>query len=148
MSRAESHPVARAPCKSCPYRQDVPSGIWDAEEHAKLPGYDGEIIDQLCAGATAIFLCHQQDGSLCAGWIACHGAHNLLALRLHGDQVRSEAWDYATSVPVFASGAEAAAHGTSDIDGPGPRAHSAITRLLRRRMAARPQPPQDGGREG
>lgn len=125
--------VAKAPCKSCPYRVDVPSGIWDASEYAKLPGYDGEIVDQLAAPALGLFLCHQQDGNLCAGWLACHGAHNLLAFRLHGRDVTPEAWNYATAVPVFRSGAEAAAHGAAGIQAPPQRAKAAIARLLRRR---------------
>jgi hypothetical protein len=59
--------VAKAPCKSCPYRRDVPSGIWHSSEYDKLPQYDGEIVDQLMKGGQALFDCHQRDGNLCAG---------------------------------------------------------------------------------
>lgn len=124
------HDVAKAPCKSCPYRRDVPSGIWAPEEYAKLPGFDGEIIDQFQAGATGLFLCHQQDGNLCAGWLACHGSDNLFALRLHGALVAPAVWNYETHVPVFSSGAAAAAHGMAGVEAPSQHARRVIGRLL------------------
>ncbi len=130
--------VAKAPCKSCPYRRDVPSGIWHAHEYDKLPAYDGEIIDQLRAGAGGLFMCHQQDGCLCAGWLATHGPDNLLALRLSGHEVTKEVWDYTSPVPVFGSGAEAAAHGKADIETPGEKAQRTVGRLIRKRVAALP----------
>ncbi len=127
------HGVAKAPCKSCPYRCDVPSGIWHESEYAKLPGYDGEILEQLKADVGALFLCHQQDGNLCAGWLATHGAQNLLAMRLHGARVSPDAWDYESPVAVFDSGAEASNHGRAEIPSPGPRAQRTISRLVRDR---------------
>jgi hypothetical protein len=30
------------PCPSCPYRKDVPSGVWAPEEYDKLPAYDND----------------------------------------------------------------------------------------------------------
>lgn len=131
---AAAHSVADAPCKSCPYRRDVPSGVWDADEYAKLSGYDGDITAQLQAGAVGLFLCHQQDGNLCAGWLACHGGGSLLAMRLHGGTVAPEAWRYATRIPVFESGAQAAAHGIADVPHPGARAKTVIARLVRKRL--------------
>lgn len=128
----EKYGVAGAPCKSCPYRRDVPSGVWSAEEYAKLPGYDGEIIGQLLAGAGGLFLCHQRDGNLCAGWLATHGAENLLALRMNGNRVNPQVWEYKTRVPVFSSGAEATAHGLADIAKPGVLAGRTIERLVRK----------------
>jgi hypothetical protein len=124
--------VAKAPCKSCPYRRDVPSGVWDASEYEKLPGYDGDVPDQLAAGAFGLFHCHQRDGNLCAGWLACHGPHNLLAMRLSGAKVTRRAWDYRTAIPLFGSGQEAAEHGLADIDAPGERALAMIHRFIRR----------------
>lgn len=119
-----------APCKSCPYRCDVPSGVWDASEYEKLRSYDGEIIDQLQNGGTALFDCHQQNGALCSGWLATHGSHSLLALRLHGHRVDPSVWDYETDVPVFQSGREACEHGLRDIDQPGEKAGRVIKRLI------------------
>jgi hypothetical protein len=46
----------------------VPSGAWVAEEYAKLPAYDRPTGEQ----PAGLFLCHQQDGRACAGWVA-HG---------------------------------------------------------------------------
>ncbi|MGW4372017.1 DUF6283 family protein [Nocardia takedensis] len=66
----------------CPYRRDVPSGIWDHTEYRKLRAYDNELPDQ----PAALFQSHQQDAGddrrrMCAGWVGCHGP-TLLALRL------------------------------------------------------------------
>lgn len=124
--------VAKAPCKSCPYRQDVPSGVWAPEEYEKLPTYDGEIIDQLQAGALGLFMCHQKDGCLCAGWLATHGTDNLLALRMNGAKVKDEVWGYKTKVPVWSSGQEACDHGLADIEQPGDQANRVINRLTRK----------------
>jgi hypothetical protein len=128
--RAKLCGVDAAPCKSCPYRQDVPSGVWAEEEYEKLKNYDGEIIDQLTKGAAGLFMCHQQTGNLCAGWIATHGVDNLLALRLHGHEVDAKVWSYRTKVPVFKSGQEAAEHGMAEIDEPGVKAQRVIERLV------------------
>ncbi len=121
--------VMAAPCKSCPYRQDVPSGVWSADEYDKLPAYDGEIADQLLSGALGLFMCHQQDGNLCAGWVASHGPENLLALRLHGHEITDAVWAYQTAVPVWSSGREACDHGKAEIAEPAARARRVIDRL-------------------
>jgi hypothetical protein len=34
------NPPAPKPCESCPYRKDVPSGVWSEGEYRKLPQYD------------------------------------------------------------------------------------------------------------
>jgi len=130
---ADKHTALAAPCKSCPYRKDVPSGVWAATEYTKLPAYDGGIGDQLVNGGTALFLCHQKNNSLCSGWLACHGPTELLAMRLHHHAVEPETFDYETTVPVFASGAEAAAHGMRDIEEPKIDAHRVMARLQRKR---------------
>lgn len=124
----------KCPCGSCPYRTDVASGVWAQDEYEKLPKYDGEIIDQLQSGSTGVFLCHQKDGRLCAGWLACHGTDNLLALRLHRD-LDPAVFDYATDVPVFSSGAEAAAHGMRDIEKPGEKASRTIRGLMKKKLS-------------
>jgi hypothetical protein len=125
--------AAKVPCGSCPYRKDVPSGIWAQIEYDKLPKFDGEIIDQLLAGATGIFMCHQRDGNLCAGWLACHGPRELLAMRLASDKKIDPAlFDYHTNVPVFGSGAEARQHGMKDIPEPGHKAKKMMTGITRK----------------
>ena len=120
-----------APCGTCPYRRDVPAGIWAAEEYEKLPAYDGEIMDQVMAGALGLFYCHQNDGHLCSGWVACHDMTNTLAVRF--TPVDPSVYDYESPVPVFASGAEAAAHGLSGVDDPDHAARIAILKLERKR---------------
>lgn len=130
--------VAKAPCKSCPYRCDVPSGLWDASEYDKLPRYDGSMVEQAIAGAGGLFMCHQQDGNLCAGWVAAHGAHNLLAFRLNGGEVHPAVWAYESPVPVFSSGREACDHGQAHVADPDPRARRAILRLLRKQTGRLP----------
>lgn len=124
--------VAKAPCKSCPYRRDVPSGIWDRSEYEKLPRFDGDVLDQLEQGGHALFDCHQQDGNLCAGWLAAHGAENLLACRLHAGKLDPKVWGYKSPVPVFGSGQEAHDHGVRDIDQPGNRARRMVDRLAKK----------------
>ncbi|ALA06625.1 hypothetical protein SEA_LUMOS_119 [Mycobacterium phage Lumos] len=128
------------PCGSCPYRCDTPSGVWAEEEYRKLPEYDADMAFQ----PPGLFLCHQNDrGSdqsrLCAGWVGTHGAENLLALRLAAvfgnmsDRQIQATVDYSTSVPLFASGAEAAEHGIRDIECPGEDAERAISKISTRR---------------
>jgi hypothetical protein len=125
----------KVPCGSCPYRKDVPPGIWEAVEYGKLPAYDGETWEQAAQGAFALFMCHQNDGRLCGGWLLTHPREHLLALRLH--KVDPSVWTYGPDVEVFGSGAAAAAHGLSGIDEPPPEAARKIAGLLRKR-AARP----------
>ncbi len=120
--------VAKVPCGSCPYRRDVPSGIWEQHEYNKLPGYDGQTWEQ----EMALFMCHQKDGNLCAGWLACHNPRQLLALRLPRKDLDPAVYDYKTDVPVFSSGAEAKKHGMRDIEQPGKKAEKMITGLLRK----------------
>lgn len=65
------------PCESCPYRRDVPSGVWDASEYRKLPDYDRVTYDQ----PIALFMCHQGNGHVCSGWAGCHDMQHTLAVR-------------------------------------------------------------------
>lgn len=129
---------AKAPCKSCPYRKDVPSGVWAEHEYDKLPAYDGAIAEQAMKHAVGLFMCHQQDGHLCAGWVGAHGPGNLLAIRLAafyeiGDNVLDDSvFEYTSPVPLFKSGAEAAAHGKRAIERPGPRARRTVERLAKK----------------
>jgi hypothetical protein len=128
-------PPAVRPCGSCPYRKDVPSGVWDASEYAKLPEYDKPTGEQ----PPQVFLCHQKDGSLCAGWVAVHDMQNSLGLRFafsmgliaaeHADAI----FDYQTDVDLFFSGAQAAHHGLQRIENPDLKAKKTIDKLKGRR---------------
>lgn len=125
---------AAAPCKSCPYRRDVPSGVWSEDEYAKLPRFDGPTGEQ----DPSLFLCHQQDGHLCAGWVGTHDMEESFGLRLAvmGGQIDQDEYeatlDYVSPVPLFSSGAEAAAHGLAELDSPSEQAVNTIARLARK----------------
>ena len=122
---------AANPCGSCPYRRDVPSGVWDASEYEKLPDYDGDTGEQ----PIGTFLCHQQNGRICAGWAGCHDMEDSLALRIafaggHIEPEELEATlDYATKVPLFGSGLEAAQHGMAGVSNPDRDARRVIDKL-------------------
>lgn len=121
------------PCGSCPYRKDVPSGVWDESEYRKLPLFDKPTAEQ----PVGVFLCHSQDGSLCAGWAACHnkqeGGHELMSLRIGVAMGTTDpsAWEYTTDVPIFASGQEACDHGLQQVESPPKEANVLIAKLKR-----------------
>lgn len=122
---------ASRPCASCPYRRDVPSGVWAPEEYQRLPRYDAPTGEQ----PPGVFLCHQQDGRLCAGWVGCHDMDESLGLRLAAfngtlDEATVEAvLDYETEVPLWETGQAAADHGLHDVDNPDEPAMRTIRRL-------------------
>lgn len=123
------------PCASCPYRRDVPSGVWHPDEYVKLPAYDEDTARQ----PPSAFFCHQQNGRLCSGWVGCHDMTASLGLRIAtslgvlsaGDY--EAALDYASPVELFGSGAEAAAHGLREVETPGRGAGRTVAKLLARR---------------
>ncbi|MFI7195827.1 Uncharacterised protein [Nocardia africana] len=134
---------APRPCQSCPYRRDVPGGVWDAQEYEKLRAYDRDMAEQ----PPGLFQCHQTDADsdlrrLCAGWVGCHG-DNLLGLRFALVQGRisgttfQAAIDYRSPVPLFSSGDEAADHGQAGIHRPSPDAVRAIAKICRHRSDLR-----------
>ena len=119
---------AKAPCGSCPYRQDVPPGVWHDDEYAKLPAYDGETFEQ----PMALFMCHQQDGRLCAGWVGCHDMTQSMAMRLVrlDSQVADDVFGYVSPVPLWESGQAAAEHGMQPKND---KAERIVQKLLSRR---------------
>jgi hypothetical protein len=123
---------APRPCESCPYRRDVPSGVWSPEDYQKLPLYDAPTSEQ----PLSAFQCHQNDrdsgkARLCAGWVGCHG-DELLSLRLAVARglADPDVFDYTTEVELFDSGSEAAAHGMKDIEDPGPEARALVLKII------------------
>lgn len=111
---------------ACPYRRDVPSGVWSTDDYDKLRPYDHETWQQPIQG----FRCHATPEHRCAGWAIVHSnrghEHELLALRLEPADVPE------TSMDLFASGNEAADHGVARIDNPPPEACDLIGRLMRK----------------
>lgn len=118
-----------APCRSCPYRKDVPSGVWHPDEYAKLPLYDKETGEQ----PPGLFMCHCGGGSMmCRGWLDTHGVEELLAIRvsLLLGTVSPEIMDLPKSpVPLFPSGKAACDHGMRDVTHPGEAASHVIAKL-------------------
>ena len=125
---------AKNPCGTCPYRKDVPSGVWAAEEYDKLPDFDRPTEQQ----PMSVFFCHQQDGRLCAGWVGCHDMDNSLGLRLavpFGSitlEAQQKALEYESPVPLWESGTAAAEHGKANIDSPDEKARKAVQKVERR----------------
>lgn len=139
-------PPAKSPCDYCPYRRDVPSGVWAPSEYAKLPDYDRPTGEQ----PPGLFMCHKQNTHTCAGWAGCHGpqgerdrGYDLLALRFAGmfnipEEVIAAIESYVSPVPLFATALEAAEHGLRDVEAVGEEAVAAMDKLdaarrLRRR---------------
>ncbi len=118
--------VRKTPCEACPYRCDVPSGVWDAAEYAKLPPYDAPTGEQPFQG----FACHAGPEKFCHGWAVVHSSrgheYDLLALRLIPAEVPEP------TVPLFASGSEAAEHGLREVDAPSTEARVAGDRLRKK----------------
>lgn len=124
----------KSPCVSCPYRKDVPSGIWAAQEYDKIEQYDKPTFAQ----PRGVFMCHQQDNSLCRGWLDCHG-YNLLSVRMACSTGKLSAIEVESalvagpSVPVFATAGDASKHGRKSIARPGPKAQALMDKLLSQR---------------
>ncbi|MFD8046469.1 DUF6283 family protein [Streptomyces chartreusis] len=144
------HPPAPRPCDSCPYRRDVPSGIWAREEYDKLRRFDAPTAEQ----PSRLFQCHQADADsatrrICAGWAGCHG-DRLLGLRVALIEGRIDeatfaaAAGYESPVALFGSGSEAADHGQADIGWPGGEAGRLIGKITRTRSDLRTAPLPEG----
>ena len=131
MTRAQL--PAKSPCGSCPYRTDVPSGVWDPEEYAKLPQYDEDTPFQ----PTGLFMCHQMDGRICTGWAGCHDMVHSLGVRIAisiGDLTSDDAdalMDYVSAVDLHPTGKAAAEHGMAEIETPTPQAVRTIRKITR-----------------
>lgn len=78
------HQARHKPCEQCPWRMDVPTGVFPAEAfRASAPtAYDA---------AMPTFACHMSGAekpATCAGFLLRHAAHNLgVRLSLHGQRV-------------------------------------------------------------
>jgi Family of unknown function (DUF6283) len=129
-------PKVRAkPCSSCPYRRDVPSGVWDYDEYEKLRPYDAETPQQPFNG----FSCHATPEYYCNGWALCHTSrghtYDLIALRFDPETAGGELPE--PHVPLFGSAAEAADHGQRECAAPGDGAVAAIEKLTRQHARLR-----------
>jgi hypothetical protein len=108
--------------------------VWSADEYDKLPGFDLETWEQ----PPSVFMCHQQDGCLCAGWVAVHDMPNNMGLRLALatgmiDPEQAELVEaYTTDVQLHPTGEAAAEYGKSGVDLPGPAAIRTVQKLSRK----------------
>ncbi|MCU6480512.1 DUF6283 family protein [Arthrobacter sp. A2-55] len=133
MNQADQQPAQprKNPCASCPYREGVPSGVWEASEYEKLWRYDGETFEQ---DSVAVFMCHQHDGCVCSGWLGHRDPLDLLAVRLGlmDGRLDGSCAEYSTDVPLFGTGQEAAAHGVKDLQDPSLEAQKVIGKIIRK----------------
>jgi Family of unknown function (DUF6283) len=117
--------IRPTPCEACPYRCDVPSGLWAAHEYEKLREYDAPTAQQ----PFAAFHCHASPEVICSGWAQVHqnrGHENeLLALRIHPSGPLPP-----RVVELFESGNAAADHGMAEIHDPSPESLAMIARLV------------------
>ena len=125
--------VDKSPCSTCPYRRDVPSGLWHSEEYEKLRKYDDDVGGGVPSLST--FLCHQSNvtgrETACKGWLMVHRDSVAVRLAVIQGKVEFPECFEPTNVPLFGSGGEAADHGEREIENPGEKAVSAAERLLR-----------------
>jgi hypothetical protein len=108
--------------------------VWSDDEYDKLPPYDRETAEQ----PFAAFFCHQQDGRLCAGWVAVHDMLECLAFRIAAAMISEDdadaIIDYTTDVPLFGSGQEACDHGKREILNPSLEARKTVEKIRRRQQ--------------
>lgn len=115
------------PCSACPYRRDVPSGLWAAEEYLKLVDYEGETWEQ----PAMAFRCHATSDFLCHGW-AVVGGYDLLGLRVDALVSKDTVEIPEARFPLFSSHHEAAMHGLRQIQRPSRAAKDMIDHLVRK----------------
>lgn len=122
--------VPASPCTSCPYRRDVPSGVWDRSEYEKLRGYDTN--EQF-----GLFLCHQTTiawhNMICRGWLTVHCESVAARLAVAQGRITNEQKYAPVKEPLYTSGNEAADAGLRGIRRPGKKARRVIERLTRAR---------------
>jgi hypothetical protein len=145
---------APRPCESCPYRKDVPSGVWGASEYVKLAMYDRETVEQ----PMGLFQCHQHDPEtsrqvprVCAGWAGVHGRQlgrfELLSVRMAlamesiDDETALRILGYRSPVPLWNSGLKAMEHGIREISCPSPQAQRITEKIVRLRSDIKFEPP-------
>lgn len=120
--------IKASPCASCPYRTDVPPGIWAPEEYEKLLAFDRVTVWQ----PQAVFLCHSDQEKACSGWATCHErrpGRELLALRIGRFEELPE-----HGVEIFQSAKLAALHGLGGVERPSPEAIEAMSKMTRARV--------------
>ena len=126
----------KKPCPTCPYAKSTPPGVWSPSEYKKLPSYDGETWEQ----NLALFQCHYSNRgkrvpTICQGWLDCHDAGQLLAIRLamvDGRLPDDFSFEH-SGTEVYGSGVEACKVGLSGCDNPSKEAQKVMSKLEKMR---------------
>ena len=77
----------RAPCSSCPYRQDVPAGTWHRDEFVQLLKNDAD------PHRGAVFGCHKgkraepEKMQVCGGWLLDQKKRGIPSIGLRIDMI-------------------------------------------------------------
>lgn len=111
--------VPKEPCGSCPYRKDVPAGVWHPEEYTKLSGFTPK--DPRSVPAMGTFLCHnheEKDRVLCRGWTFVERESPAVKLLVYLGRVEPDDVCQTPRTPLFETGQEAALHGLSGVKKP------------------------------
>lgn len=143
--------VPKRACSSCPYRRDVPSGVWAREHYELLRDMDsrrtikvpmlGPNDETVMVDAPnpnpGTFHCHQSNATgrptVCRGWLSVE--RNSIGVRLlasFGGIEYEDIPDEDESATYYSSGTEAAEAGLRDIENP-----SSEARLLCRKLVGR-----------
>lgn len=137
MSREPLH-MMPTPCTTCPYRRDVPSGIWAREEYEKLPLYDRRPDGGI--GPLMTFHCHQEPQigkpTVCRGWLSVHlDCHAVRIAYFTGLLTKEQLASIPREIEpgLYRSGREACRAGLKGIRRPGKKARAAIEKLAARR---------------
>lgn len=69
-------PCSSTPCGSCPYRTDVPVGVWHTSNFRSL------LLSDRDPDNGNVFGCHLADGTICRGWLLDQKRRNLPSVRL------------------------------------------------------------------
>jgi hypothetical protein len=83
----------RAPCKTCPYRKDVPVGVWHRSEYENLLAQDADQI------GGHMFACHQtralpdSERQVCGGWLLDQKRRNIPSILLRVAIIRTPGVD-------------------------------------------------------
>lgn len=128
VSRRQVVKIRPTPCRFCPYRRDVPSGVWNRSDYLKLLDYDKPTGEQ----PFAPFGCHEVPKLFCTGWAQCHG-WELISLRI-ADFFHGPFTIPPIKTPLFKSGHEAAEHGLKQTGLKAKRAILYILKLRRRKQ--------------
>lgn len=121
--------VNKNPCSSCPYRKDVPLGIWEAVEYEKLRAYDNN-------GSFAAFLCHHSTNgkeTVCKGWLVVHVESVAVRLLVIKGAIPDESRYDIPTVPLYGSGNEAADAGEAGIKKPSGAAKEVMKKISKKR---------------